>query len=97
MVSLIYLATGRTSYFNEVLSVIYADGQKMNWHDDGEKGLSLANESVIFSDISRGRTGHCLAFVGQPSPDVLEKENYGGTAGTQRSRGSHHNPRAWGE
>lgn len=36
--SLIHLATGRAPHFNEVLSVIYADGQKMNWHDDGEKG-----------------------------------------------------------
>lgn len=38
MISLVRLATGTAPSFNEVLSVIYADGQKMNWHDDGEKG-----------------------------------------------------------
>ena len=25
--------------FNEILSVLYRDGQKMSWHDDGEPGL----------------------------------------------------------
>lgn len=25
--------------FNEILSVFYREGQKMNWHDDGEAGL----------------------------------------------------------
>lgn len=24
--------------FNEILSVLYREGQKMSWHDDGEKG-----------------------------------------------------------
>lgn len=24
--------------FNEVLSVLYREGQKMSWHDDGEPG-----------------------------------------------------------
>jgi alkylated DNA repair dioxygenase AlkB len=27
--------------FNEVLSVLYREGQKMSWHDDGEPGMSL--------------------------------------------------------
>lgn len=26
--------------FNEVLSVLYREGQKMSWHDDGEEGES---------------------------------------------------------
>lgn len=25
--------------FNEILSVMYREGQKMSWHDDGEPGL----------------------------------------------------------
>lgn len=27
-----------TISFNEILSVLYRDGQKMSWHDDGEDG-----------------------------------------------------------
>lgn len=27
--------------FNEILSVMYREGQKMSWHDDGEYGMSL--------------------------------------------------------
>ena len=27
-----------TVKFNEILSVFYREGQKMNWHDDGEDG-----------------------------------------------------------
>ena len=27
-----------TAHFNEILSVIYREGQKMSWHDDGEEG-----------------------------------------------------------
>lgn len=26
--------------FNEILSVMYREGQKMSWHDDGEPGGS---------------------------------------------------------
>ena len=32
--------------FNEVLSVIYREGQKMSWHDDGEPGLGPVVESL---------------------------------------------------
>lgn len=31
---------GRNIDFNEVLSVLYREGQKMSWHDDGEPGTS---------------------------------------------------------
>ncbi|EIW66506.1 hypothetical protein TREMEDRAFT_74716 [Tremella mesenterica DSM 1558] len=30
---------GEEANFNEILSVLYCQGQKMNWHDDGEEGL----------------------------------------------------------
>jgi alkylated DNA repair dioxygenase AlkB len=29
---------GERVAFNEVLSVLYREGQKMSWHDDGEEG-----------------------------------------------------------
>ena len=29
---------GGTTAFNEILSVLYREGQKMSWHDDGEHG-----------------------------------------------------------
>ena len=29
---------GERVNFNEVLSVMYREGQKMSWHDDGEEG-----------------------------------------------------------
>ena len=29
---------GEAVHFNEILSVMYRDGQKMSWHDDGEEG-----------------------------------------------------------
>lgn len=29
---------GERAAFNEVLSVLYREGQKMSWHDDGEEG-----------------------------------------------------------
>ena len=32
--------------FNEVLSVLYRDGQKMSWHDDGEPGMSSSKTRV---------------------------------------------------
>lgn len=31
---------GHKVEFNEVLSVLYREGQKMSWHDDGEPGTS---------------------------------------------------------
>ncbi|WWC99165.1 hypothetical protein V866_006060 [Kwoniella sp. B9012] len=40
--------------FNEILSVMYREGQKMSWHDDGEAGLgpvvsslSLGNQAIM--------------------------------------------------
>lgn len=32
---------GKKIEFNEVLSVLYREGQKMSWHDDGEPGMLL--------------------------------------------------------
>lgn len=29
---------GERVEFNEILSVMYREGQKMSWHDDGEAG-----------------------------------------------------------
>lgn len=31
---------GHSVEFNEILSVMYREGQKMSWHDDGERGES---------------------------------------------------------
>lgn len=30
---------GEAVEFNEILSVMYREGQKMSWHDDGEHGM----------------------------------------------------------
>lgn len=41
--------------FNEILSVIYREGQKMGWHDDGEPGLGPVVASLCLgspADIS---------------------------------------------
>jgi alkylated DNA repair dioxygenase AlkB len=36
---------GERVEFNEILSVMYREGQKMSWHDDGEAGtLSPPNQ-----------------------------------------------------
>jgi alkylated DNA repair dioxygenase AlkB len=35
---------GRKVDFNEVLSVLYREGQKMSWHDDGEPGMSYPKD-----------------------------------------------------
>ena len=32
--------------FNEILSVLYREGQKMSWHDDGEPGLGKVVSSL---------------------------------------------------
>ena len=33
-------------HFNEVLSVLYREGQKMSWHDDGEEGAHLLDLEI---------------------------------------------------
>jgi hypothetical protein len=37
---------GKDVDFNEILSVLYRDGQKMSWHDDGEPGLGKVVSSL---------------------------------------------------
>ncbi|WWC60152.1 uncharacterized protein I303_102716 [Kwoniella dejecticola CBS 10117] len=51
---LVKLVLGEDVGFNEVLSVMYREGQKMSWHDDGEDGLgpivsslSLGNQAIM--------------------------------------------------
>ncbi|WVQ94541.1 hypothetical protein IAU59_001620 [Kwoniella sp. CBS 9459] len=48
--------------FNEILSVMYREGQKMSWHDDGEKGLghvvaslSLGSPAIMSFRLKRPR------------------------------------------
>ncbi len=44
---------GEAVEFNEILSVMYREGQKMSWHDDGEHGESHAARPscrVLFND-----------------------------------------------
>ncbi|WWC68776.1 uncharacterized protein I206_102711 [Kwoniella pini CBS 10737] len=48
------LIFGEEIKFNEILNVMYREGQKMSWHDDGEKGLgpivsslSLGNQAIM--------------------------------------------------
>ncbi|KAK4686891.1 hypothetical protein P7C73_g3236, partial [Tremellales sp. Uapishka_1] len=36
--TIVHDVIGPGADFNEILSVLYRDGQKMNWHDDGEEG-----------------------------------------------------------
>ncbi|KAL7419440.1 hypothetical protein Q5752_006278 [Cryptotrichosporon argae] len=59
---------GERVEFNEILSVMYREGQKMSWHDDGEKGLgptvaalslgSTATMSFRPKLVGRGKKGH---------------------------------------
>jgi alkylated DNA repair dioxygenase AlkB len=41
---------GERIQFNEILSVMYREGQKMSWHDDGEDGTSAKRKH---SDLHR--------------------------------------------
>ncbi|WVR03962.1 hypothetical protein IAU60_000961 [Kwoniella sp. DSM 27419] len=48
------MVLGERVGFNEILSVMYREGQKMSWHDDGEEGLgpvvaslSLGSEAIM--------------------------------------------------
>lgn len=47
---------GHKVEFNEVLSVLYREGQKMSWHDDGEPGktrITLGQYSQTRADESQ--------------------------------------------
>jgi alkylated DNA repair dioxygenase AlkB len=46
---------GERVAFNEVLSVLYREGQKMSWHDDGEEG----NWVVLLYDTEPTRAVLC--------------------------------------
>jgi hypothetical protein len=46
------VALGRRVEFNEVLSVLYREGQKMNWHDDGEVGLGPVVASLSLGSVA---------------------------------------------
>jgi len=37
--------------FNEVLSVLYREGQKMSWHDDGEPGESSLSREMLTTGL----------------------------------------------
>jgi alkylated DNA repair dioxygenase AlkB len=53
-------ALGETVEFNEVLSVLYREGQKMSWHDDGEEGRQPSARAD-----PRSWAGCCFAQSGQ--------------------------------
>ena len=60
--------------FNEILSVLYRDGQKMSWHDDGEPGLgnvvsslSLGSPAVMSWRPKAHRKGHDAYMMGLSS------------------------------
>lgn len=70
--------------FNEVLSVMYREGQKMSWHDDGEVGLgpvvaslSLGSSATMSWRPKGGRVEPNVGYYrgshankGRAAPDV---------------------------
>jgi hypothetical protein len=46
---------GKKIDFNEVLNVLYREGQKMSWHDDGEPGMCCRRHELT----SRPRSSRC--------------------------------------
>ncbi|ORY29498.1 hypothetical protein BCR39DRAFT_588274 [Naematelia encephala] len=66
---------GQEVGFNEVLSVLYREGQKMSWHDDGENGLgpvvgslSLGSSAIMSFRPKPPRQEHNIKFrLGQDS------------------------------
>ncbi|WWC87705.1 uncharacterized protein L201_002597 [Kwoniella dendrophila CBS 6074] len=59
----VQMILGENIGYNEILSVMYREGQKMSWHDDGEAGLgpvvsslSLGNQAVMSFRTKTPRT-----------------------------------------
>nr|XP_019050222.1 hypothetical protein I302_00647 [Kwoniella bestiolae CBS 10118]OCF29152.1 hypothetical protein I302_00647 [Kwoniella bestiolae CBS 10118] len=63
------LILGEEVNFNEILSVMYREGQKMSWHDDGEAGLgpvvsslSLGNQAIMSFRLKTPRSNLNQSF-----------------------------------
>lgn len=63
--------------FNEVLSVLYREGQKMSWHDDGEVGLGPVVASLSLGSSAtmswRPKTGRIVPNQGYHRGSELKK------------------------
>ncbi|GAA6002137.1 hypothetical protein JCM10207_003093 [Rhodosporidiobolus poonsookiae] len=84
-----------TTDFNEILSVAYMTGGKMNYHDDGERGLGPYVASISLGadatmsfrpKVKKGKPGKKKKVVSEPNAEVDEPDGASGEGNSRKAR-----------